>query len=606
MPPEANTQTVQHAAAFMPVLRGRQKHLQRLGSIAWALASLAFWVWWLRPEHYTSPVPFALVTIALAWLTIMPAHFLLITAGGRRPVADAVVPTGWRVAMVVTKAPSEPFAIVAETLEAMLAQDYPHDTWLADEDPTEDTLAWAEARGVRVVTRRNRADYHRVDWPRRTKCKEGNLAFFYDHYGYQMYDIVVQMDADHAPAPGYLRAMLAPFADPRVGYVSAPSICDRNAQASWSARGRLYAEATLHGSLQAGHNNGWAPLCIGSHYAVRCSALRHIGGLGPELAEDHSTTLMMNAAGWRGAHALDAIAHGLGPDTFPDLITQEYQWARSLTTILLQHTPQMLRKLPMRLRFQFLYAQLWYPLFSGFIALGVLMPIAALLFDFNYANISYIEFLLYSAPLTAILIVIVLGMRSADALRPRSAPVFTWESALFVIVRWPWALLGCAAAVYDHVTGKKVTFRVTPKGETAAGDLPLRVLSPYIGISILSGAAALLIAGRDQANGFYYFAILNAVLYAAVTIIVAVQHRIENGVKWFASLRQWLLPVAAASLFALPTAALSAHGLHALEAVTWNAPLFRLTEATFSVAGAGSKTDRILRFRFQWLGQQEP
>ena len=144
----------------------------------------------------------------------------------------------------------------------------------------------------------------------------------------------------------YLRNMLRPFADPAVGYVSAPSICDRNAAESWSARGRLYAEASMHGSLQAGYNGGLAPLCIGSHYAVRTAALRQIGGLGPELAEDHSTTLMMNASGWRGVHALDAIASGDGPRTFADLVTQEFQWSRSLVTLLLQYSPKYVPNLP--------------------------------------------------------------------------------------------------------------------------------------------------------------------------------------------------------------------------------------------------------------------
>ena len=139
--------------------------------------------------------------------------------------------------MVVTKAPSEPFPIVAETLLAMLAQTQPHDTWLADEDPSPETLAWCREHGVFVSTRKGRADYHRQTWPRRTRCKEGNLAFFYDHYGYERYDFVAQLDADHVPEPDYLWQMLRPFADPAVGYVSAPSICDRNAAESWSARG---------------------------------------------------------------------------------------------------------------------------------------------------------------------------------------------------------------------------------------------------------------------------------------------------------------------------------------------------------------------------------
>src|SRR5207237_789745 len=136
----------------------------------------------------------------------------------------------------------------------------------------------------------------------------GNLAYFYDTVGYEKYDIVVQLDADHQPGPGYLTEMVRPFTDPQVGYVSAPSICDANASLSWAARARLYAESTMHGALQAGYNSGRSPLCIGSHYAVRTSALQQIGGIGPELAEDHSTTFLMQAHGWKGVHAFDAIA----------------------------------------------------------------------------------------------------------------------------------------------------------------------------------------------------------------------------------------------------------------------------------------------------------
>jgi cellulose synthase (UDP-forming) len=80
------------------------------------------------------------------------------------------------------------------------------------------------------------------------------------------------------------------------------------------------------------------------------AALKEIGGLGPELAEDHSTTLMMNAFGWRGVHALDAIAHGEGPRTFADLVTQEFQWSRSLVMVLLQYSPTYVARLPLRLK----------------------------------------------------------------------------------------------------------------------------------------------------------------------------------------------------------------------------------------------------------------
>ena len=114
------------------------------------------------------------------------------------------------------------------------------------------------------------------------------------------------------PSRDYLNHILAPFIDESVGYVAAPSICDANAHTSWAARARLNSEAMFHGPIQAGTNAGWVPICIGSHYAVRTKALKEIGGIGPELAEDYSTTVAMNAHGWRGVLAYDAVAHGDG------------------------------------------------------------------------------------------------------------------------------------------------------------------------------------------------------------------------------------------------------------------------------------------------------
>ncbi len=238
--------------------------------------------------------------------------------------------------MVVTKAPSEPFSVVADDTEGdARPETVPHDTWLADEDPSPETLDWC--RSTASSSPRARAG------PTITgRAGRGARAARKATSPSSMTTTATSAtisSCNSTPttcqSPAICAEMLRPFADPAVGYVSAPSICDRNAAESWSARGRLYAEASMHGSLQAGYNGGLAPLCIGSHYAVRTAALKEIGGLGPELAEDHSTTLMMNAYGWRGVHALDAIAHGDGPRTFADLVTQEFQWSRSLVMLLL-------------------------------------------------------------------------------------------------------------------------------------------------------------------------------------------------------------------------------------------------------------------------------
>ena len=590
-----------------PLMNGGEVALFWLGTGVWLAAFAFFWLWWFQPEHNIGTVSFTVVTVSLAWITMMPAYFLLIYARSKRPVGGFPQPNGLSVAMVVTKTSSESFEIVARTLQAMLAQDFPHDTWLADENPSLATLQWCLEHSVFVSTRKNHPEYHLATWPHRTRCKEGNLAFFYDKYGYGHYDVVAQLDADHVPDPGYLREMVRPFADPAVGYVSAPSICDSNASESWSARGRLYAEASLHGSLQAGYNGGWAPLCIGSHYAVRTKALRAIGGLGPELAEDHSTTLLMNAFGWRGVHALDAIAHGEGPKTFPDLVTQEFQWSRSLVTILLKYSPIYVPMLPSKLKFQFLFSQLWYPLFALFMALSFLMPILALAFNTNFVAVAYPEFFLHFAPMSIVLIVLAYQWRGGGSFRPYNAKVLSWEIVLFLFARWPWALLGTVAALREQILGRYVDFRVTPKGTSEVDPVPLRVLAPYMVLSSTSALTALLSQNAHNASGFYIFAMVNAVIYASVFATILIRHELENQVRRRSALRRPAIALTAAVLFGLPVAVSQANGLNGLDALAYGGPL-QLTEFRYAVAGAGrgSAGTRILIFSPHWVSEDTP
>ena len=519
-----------HHPYLLPLFRRRQKFEFFALIGVWLLTLGYFWNWWFIPDHNIGTIRFVLTTFVVAWITLLPLYFVAVFLNAR--VVNRAIPLApdLRVAMVVTKAPSEPFYVVRQTLEAMLDQSYPHDTWLADEDPSELTIAWCREHGVKVSTRRDTPAYQRVSWPRRMRCKEGNLAFFYDHYGYDNYDFVVQLDADHVPQDNYLEEMLGPFADPQVGYVSAPSICDRNAERSWAARGRLYVEATLHGPLQAGYSGGLAPLCIGSHYAVRTRALKEIGGLGPELAEDHSTTLIMNAHGWRGVHALDAIASGDGPSTFADFATQEFQWSRSLMTILLTHTPRYIARLPWRLRFQFVFCQLWYPLFCSIMLLMYSLPLAALLFDANMVGVIFAEFFVRFAVISLILIVMAFWWRAQGWTRPVKTKILSLEGMLFPFARWPWALIGIVAAIRDRLTGTTAEFRVTPKHCDEAAPLPLRLLAPYAILFLLSAIPVVLL-DVEVARGFYVFAAINAVLYGILLLVIIRQHARENPVS---------------------------------------------------------------------------
>ncbi|WP_284164370.1 glycosyltransferase family 2 protein [Frigidibacter sp. SD6-1] len=581
-----------------PILTGRQAVKYRRGACLWLAAALFFWSWWLQPGHILGWPRFLIASACLFWLFFLQAYFVVVFLNARRTAAPTPEPGDWRVAMIVTKTPGEPLSLLKRTLTAMLVQDYPHDTWLADEDPSPETIAWCAENGVRISTRKGVAAYHQPVWPRRTRCKEGNLAYFYDHYGYEAYDIVAQLDADHVPQPGYLREMLRPFADPKVGYVSAPSICNANSADSWAARTRLDTEAAFHGALQCGYTGLFTSICIGSHYAVRTAALKAVGGLGPELAEDHSTSMVLAAGGWQGVHAIDAIAFGDGPANVADLATQEFQWSRSLVTLLLSHTGRYLPTLPARLKFSFLFGQSWYVFFAFFMLYMYLSPIYALTFDARFADVTYWAFVLHSAPTAAVLTWFALEIKRDGLFRPYNGRIFGWEKMLFIFLQWPWVFWGVLMAARDRMTGKFVDFRVTPKGEAATKRLPTKVVAIYTALA--TGALLpLLFVDAQDAQGFYLLSALNGLIYTICVAVIVLEHLRANGHEFVLKPRTFVLQAASvASLVALMATATVVRGKESLYALTMGMEPFQLVRAQYLVSGAGISNDRLVVYEF--------
>jgi cellulose synthase (UDP-forming) len=574
------------------------KYYAIIGS--WFLALAWFWGWWLQPHHVIEPIRYWVVTAAMAWIWGMHLFFVLVFLRAHRSSAPDPEPGMLRVAMITTKTPSEPFEIVQKTLEAMLAQDYPHDTWLADEDPSDDTKDWCIANGVKLSTRKGVEAYHRAEWPRRTRCKEGNLAYFYDHWGYRDYDIVSQLDADHVPEPGYLREVLRPFADEDVGYVSAPSICGANARESWAARTRLYWEAAFHGVFQTGYSAALTPMCIGSHYAVRTSALKEAGGLGPELAEDHSTTMLISAAGWRGVHAFDAIAIGQGPETLADLVTQEFQWSRSLFSLLLRYTPSYLGKLPMRLKFLFLLCQTWYVFFAITMSMMYMVPIIAVTFDVRIADVTYPAFVGHAAPAVLVMILFAYAMKHDGFFRPHWAKVLGWEKALFTIMQWPWVYWGCLMALRDRITGKFIDFRITPKGSDTSQPLPGRIIAVYALLAVGAMVPVLTVSDVTEARGFYLLSLINTFFYTLLLVVIlGSQLRRARGRKDFTRrilLRDFSILSSIMVLFSAAIIIRAEESLYALAIGLESVGL--VTEVQYYVSGAAMGAELDVRLRF--------
>lgn len=461
----------------------------------------------------------------MVYITTLPLYFFSMVNRIRR-VSPAVPVPDLRVAFLVTKAPSEPWSMVRTTLEAMLTQVFPRefDVWLCDEAPAPETVAWCAERGVQISTRQGIDAYQRTTWPRRRRCKEGNLAWFYDNYGYDRYDVVAQLDADHVPGPGYLIEMVRPFREPGVGYVAAPSVCDANREVSWSVRGRLHEEAGFHGPLQTGHNDGYGPVCIGSHYAVRTQALQTIGGIGPELAEDFSTAYLLNVAGWHGVFAINAHAHGDGPDTFAAVVTQEFQWSRSLTTLLLTLMPRTISRLPDRLATRCFFSLVFTPLVAVTALAGLVLIGVAAAFDIPWVRVNYFVFIGYWWLLAGWVIAVLAILRRRRLLRPQDAPLLSWERWLYVLSRGPFVFYGAVVAVLDVVSPRAIDFKVTPKGQTGPEPFPTGLVLPFAAIVLALTTCALWGLRNPRVIGYVALCLLSATIYLVVMIALCRLH----------------------------------------------------------------------------------
>ncbi len=521
--------------SMVPALSRGSHRILLVLTVVFLITLAAFFSWWFSPAHRLSWPGFVANSALLIIVLVLPVYFLLTVNRMRRVNPHLPVPD-LRVAMVVTKAPSEPWSMVRATLEAMLAQDYPgdYDVWLADEDPTDEVIEWCLLRGIGVSTRRGDERYQRLTWPRRRRCKEGNLAYFYDYYGYAKYDVVSQLDADHVPDRHYLKEMVRPFWNPAVGYVAAPSICDANAGQSWAVMGRPHEEASFHGAQQLGLNVDGTPVCIGSHYAVRTAALRQIGGVGPELAEDFTTSYLLNVAGWRGAYAIDAVAHGDGPPSFAAMVTQEFQWSRSLTKALMHLVLRTWTRLPTALGLRFIFQSGVYVLLSLMFVGGVVLFSVASATRSPWVAVNILAFFGLWLLLSGWLLVAAFQLRRNDLIRPVGSPIVSWQRALYAGSRFPFILLGVGAAVMESIVPRTIDFKVTPKGDVGPQPFPVRLVVPFAIVAVILAGSASIGLGSPNVIGYVGLSLLTAlsqvVLASAVTILHAVETRRNTGI----------------------------------------------------------------------------
>ncbi len=379
----------------------------------------------------------------------------------RRPVPLAPAP-GVRVAVVTTFVPlAEPVGMLEQSLQAMVAMNCPHDTWVLDEGDSPEVAALCRKLGARHHTRKHRPEFQTESGPYTRNTKYGNYNAWLSEVGYDNYDVLTAFDPDHIPEPVFLERLLGYFRDPEVGYVQAPQ-CYYNQDASFISRGAAEESYAYYSSHQMASYGMGQPILVGSHNAQRVKALQEVGGLAPHDADDLLITLRYRAQGWRGVYVPEILVLGTTPVDWRGYLHQQVRWTKSVIDLKLRVLPRMVRHLAPIERFLSLFHGAYY--LRAFALPLVYMLIAFLLIRGTNPLFLRPPALLLVAGLALLLGAIGLFRRRFSLDRDREGGIH-WRAGLLQLAKWPYQCLATWRAVWTPDSGYVVTIKLMPASQ---------------------------------------------------------------------------------------------------------------------------------------------
>jgi ceramide glucosyltransferase len=149
------------------------------------------------------------------------------------------------------------------------------------------------------------------------------------------HDVLVMADSDIQVAPDYLRRVLAPLADPRVGLVTCAYV-GRAREGLWSALGAMFINDWFMPSVRLAALFGSQSFVSGATIALRRQVLEHSGGLAPlrdQLADDYQLGLQVRALGLRVAVSELAVDTMVDEPSLGALCEHTSRWLRTIRSV---------------------------------------------------------------------------------------------------------------------------------------------------------------------------------------------------------------------------------------------------------------------------------
>jgi len=417
-------------------------------------------------------------------------------------------PTGkvdFKVDILTTYFPGEPYQMTITTLEAINNITYPHTTYLCDEANDPFLKEFCEENGIIHVTRNNRIN-----------AKAGNINNALSKFATG--DICVVLDPDHIPEPNFLDAILPHFLDPEIGFVQIVQSY-YNIKETLVARGAAEQTFQFYGPMMMTLNAYGAVNAIGANCVFRRKALDSIGGHAPGLCEDMHTAMLLYAKGWKAVYVPEILARGLAPSNLTSFFKQQIKWSRGTFDLLVKVYPKIFSKLTGRQKIHYGILPMHY--LAGVTCLiNFLIPIFSLLFSITPWKGSIIDFALVLLPVAASSVLIRTFIQKWVIEKKERG--FHIVGGLLHINSWWVYLLG----LFYTLINKNVPYLPTPKENE--WNTNYKIVIPNMVVAGLSIFAVIFGLQRDLTP--YSLIMAGFALFNAIIMVFGVYlaHRVTN------------------------------------------------------------------------------
>lgn len=414
------------------------------------------WHWFSDRGGVASALLFYLFTLVLALKVAEHYARLLMLPLMSRPRPVPAQP-GYRVAVVTTFVPEgEQLEMLEQTVRALCALAYPHETWVLDEGDDDRVRGLCARLGAHHFSRKPLAQYQTDKGRFQSRSKHGNYNAWLWEVGFERYDVIAAFDPDHVPREDFLLKVLGYFEDPGVGYVQAPAAY-YNQRASFIAAGAAeetyaYYSCTQMAAYGLGH-----PFVTGCHNTHRVAALREVGGFAPHDADDLLITLLYKDKGWRGVYVPQILARGLAPVDWAGYLTQQVRWSRSIADVKLRRAFGSASGVSVKDRLVSLLDVCVY-LQSSLVWLVCLVLLLMMLATDSTLRVPA-PATLYRFAALCLALQLCVFYRQRFYLDPKREGGIYWKARVLRYAKWPYTLL----ALVDVLRARRVPYALTRK-----------------------------------------------------------------------------------------------------------------------------------------------